>query len=245
VKQQPVPCPGCQQPPQIRPEHPAVEGDAWALVACMNADCVLFPLIVHDKVGVADDRGTDAYKAIAVANWNRAFGSSAELASARRHLELADQEVTRLQREHDRLQARAEELYAAIVEHRRLADDEKLYATAGLSPQRERAQALERLTRRLVSLERVVDAATAYRDNREKEPFSDQAWDELVDALADHEDEMVELAPPFAAARDALRALIVRYVELVGQGMLDRWDPNDDREVVEARSALRVLESIP
>jgi hypothetical protein len=66
----PLPCPFCGSEPELFPEDPEREGDAWGEVACVNEDCPAQPR-VKDGEGACDYRGSDAYKAAAVARWNK------------------------------------------------------------------------------------------------------------------------------------------------------------------------------
>ena len=64
----PVPC-LCGAMPSVWPEDPTKEGGAWACVKCENPKCPANPRI-NDDESVADDRGSDAYKAVAIERWN-------------------------------------------------------------------------------------------------------------------------------------------------------------------------------
>lgn len=66
----PLPCPFCGWPPAVLPLRPKKEGNAWGAVECVNDDCPAKPR-VEDGEDVADERGSDAYKAAAVTRWNR------------------------------------------------------------------------------------------------------------------------------------------------------------------------------
>ena len=66
----PKPCPFCGAAPEVRPKDPETEGDAWGEVACVNPECPAQPS-VQDGEDVADERGSDAYKAAAIKRWNR------------------------------------------------------------------------------------------------------------------------------------------------------------------------------
>ena len=62
-------CPFCGCVPEVGPENPKKEGDAWAYVICTNTDCHAQPG-VGDGQDVSDDRGPDAYKESAIKRWN-------------------------------------------------------------------------------------------------------------------------------------------------------------------------------
>lgn len=64
----PLPCPLCGSPPTVLPLTKD-EGNAWGRVECRKCH-----LHVDDGEGVCDDRGSEVYKAIAVARWNRLCG---------------------------------------------------------------------------------------------------------------------------------------------------------------------------
>ena len=64
------PCPFCNSIPEVNPENPEKEGTAWGEVRCVNIDCPTYPFAVQDGESVADDRGSDAYKKIAIRRWN-------------------------------------------------------------------------------------------------------------------------------------------------------------------------------
>lgn len=68
--EKPKPCPFCGAPPEIYPKRPGIEGNAFGQVHCENDACPAQPC-VNDDEDVADDRGSDAYKAIAIERWNR------------------------------------------------------------------------------------------------------------------------------------------------------------------------------
>ena len=65
----PLPCPFCGVTPSVLPEDPSVEGNAWGVVHCYNTLCAAQPT-VSDGVTICDERGSDAYKAVAVLRWN-------------------------------------------------------------------------------------------------------------------------------------------------------------------------------
>lgn len=73
----PLPCPFCGKPPQVFPENPAEEGNAWGAVACVNVRCPAQPE-VFDGSQQADDRGSAAYKRLAIKRWNRRAVSAPE-----------------------------------------------------------------------------------------------------------------------------------------------------------------------
>lgn len=66
----PIPCPWCGLVPVVLPEDPKTEGNCWAQVACVNADCPAKPS-VRDGEMCNDERGSDAYKEIAIQRWNK------------------------------------------------------------------------------------------------------------------------------------------------------------------------------
>lgn len=69
-----LPCPFCGAEPVVLPGNPNIEGDAWAAVQCQNAKCPTFDsyhgVTVLDGEQVADSRGSDGYKAVAIRRWN-------------------------------------------------------------------------------------------------------------------------------------------------------------------------------
>lgn len=67
---EPKPCPWCGAIPAVFPECPAIEGNCWGRVQCMNKACPAKPS-VGDGEKVSDERGSDAYKACAIERWNR------------------------------------------------------------------------------------------------------------------------------------------------------------------------------
>jgi hypothetical protein len=69
MKHSPLPCPFCGSSPEVFPDDPNKEGAAWARVACVNPACQSQPE-VFDGEDVADSRGSDAYKALAITRWN-------------------------------------------------------------------------------------------------------------------------------------------------------------------------------
>ena len=71
----PLPCPFCGKLPVIGPTRPMLYGDAWGEVRCRNARCPAQPYVL-DGASVADDRGSGAYKDLAIARWNKRAGSA-------------------------------------------------------------------------------------------------------------------------------------------------------------------------
>lgn len=65
----PLPCPFCGGAPVVLPEDPRIDGDAWGEVRCENQRCPVQP-ICGDGATVADDRGSAAYKRLAIRRWN-------------------------------------------------------------------------------------------------------------------------------------------------------------------------------
>ena len=63
------PCPFCGEQPMVSPANPEEHGTAWGSVSCENKECPARP-IVRDGVEVSDDRGSEAYKMIAIWRWN-------------------------------------------------------------------------------------------------------------------------------------------------------------------------------
>lgn len=64
------PCPFCGELPEVGPKDPEEEGNAWGYVQCVNPKCPARPR-VRDGEDMADDRGSDVYKKIAIERWNR------------------------------------------------------------------------------------------------------------------------------------------------------------------------------
>ena len=65
-----LPCPWCGKTPEVFPKDPEVSGNAWGSVCCVNKKCQAQPY-VNDGSLVADDRGSDKYKELAIKRWNR------------------------------------------------------------------------------------------------------------------------------------------------------------------------------
>lgn len=75
----PLGCPFCGTTPTVLPER-ADQGNAWGEVVCLNPECATYchaqdrGVSVADGEDIADDRGSDGYKAAAIRRWNtRAF----------------------------------------------------------------------------------------------------------------------------------------------------------------------------
>jgi hypothetical protein len=66
----PLPCPFCGKEPDVYPHHPETEGNAWGEVVCVNGRCPAQPRVLDGAV-IADERGTAAYKRLAIKRWNR------------------------------------------------------------------------------------------------------------------------------------------------------------------------------
>ncbi|MBI3229877.1 MAG: hypothetical protein HYZ45_06775 [Burkholderiales bacterium] len=73
-KLEPLSCPFCGEMPVILPTVEDVDagvcGAAYAEVRCINMRCPAQPS-VHDGAEIADDRGSQAYKKLAIARWNQ------------------------------------------------------------------------------------------------------------------------------------------------------------------------------
>ena len=68
----PLPCPFCGSTPVVEPADPKISGNAWGAVRCVNEECTAKP-VVRDGENISDDRGSDVYKSIATARWNKRF----------------------------------------------------------------------------------------------------------------------------------------------------------------------------
>ena len=66
----PLPCPFCGKTPKVFPSRPELDGNAWGAVRCINIRCPAMPN-VNDGSRVSDERGSDAYKRLAIKRWNR------------------------------------------------------------------------------------------------------------------------------------------------------------------------------
>jgi len=66
----PLPCPFCGKAPEVGPVCPETEGNAWGYVECVNQRCPAKPR-VRDGAKRSDERGSVAYKALAIRRWNR------------------------------------------------------------------------------------------------------------------------------------------------------------------------------
>jgi len=66
-------CPFCGVVPQIEPQNPKVEGNAWGRVKCINLNCPAMPEVLDGEM-VSDDRGSEKYKKAAIRRWNRRLG---------------------------------------------------------------------------------------------------------------------------------------------------------------------------
>jgi hypothetical protein len=65
----PLSCPFCGSIPKVLPDNPEDEGSAWGEVRCVNRGCAVQPRCM-DGATVADDRGSAAYKRLAIRRWN-------------------------------------------------------------------------------------------------------------------------------------------------------------------------------
>lgn len=66
----PLPCPFCGKLPEVYPKDPSREGNAFGQVRCENDRCQAQP-VVNDGALSADERGSAAYKRLAIRRWNR------------------------------------------------------------------------------------------------------------------------------------------------------------------------------
>lgn len=70
-------CPFCGSPPELEPDNPERDGDAWGSVRCTDIECPThdhargYGVSVSDGLSVADARGSGAYIDAAIARWNR------------------------------------------------------------------------------------------------------------------------------------------------------------------------------
>lgn len=70
MNEQPLPCPFCGAVPEVWPLDPKREGNAWGEVVCCNPECHCRPRVGDGQL-IGDERGSDAYKAAAIARWNQ------------------------------------------------------------------------------------------------------------------------------------------------------------------------------
>lgn len=66
----PLPCPFCGELPKVLPSRPDLDGNAWGAVSCVNTKCPAMPR-VQDGAAILDERGSAAYKALAIKRWNQ------------------------------------------------------------------------------------------------------------------------------------------------------------------------------
>jgi hypothetical protein len=134
-------CPFCGEMPALQPRNPKEEGNAWGAVYCDNPKCVANPR-VRDGESVADERGTDAYQAIAIRRWNTRPAEDRKAdegvdwarANADSVLRFENQKLTT---ERDALRAQIEELEGNL-RYTEDAFDDRLRAYHDLSAQIER-----------------------------------------------------------------------------------------------------------
>ena len=69
-KIKPLPCPFCGGTASVLPADPEKMGNAWGRVSCQNLDCPANPT-VDDGANIADDRGSNEYKKLAILRWNK------------------------------------------------------------------------------------------------------------------------------------------------------------------------------
>lgn len=73
----PLPCPFCGALPEVGPANPHLHGNAFGYVQCVNHRCASFNAAtgfgarVRDGADSCDDRGSAAYKRLAIQRWNR------------------------------------------------------------------------------------------------------------------------------------------------------------------------------
>ncbi|HDY89368.1 MAG TPA: hypothetical protein ENH82_14790 [bacterium] len=67
----PLPCPFCGKLPKVGPINPEISGNAFGYVKCVNKRCAIFGACVRDGSRIADERGSDKYKDLAIRRWNR------------------------------------------------------------------------------------------------------------------------------------------------------------------------------
>ena len=71
----PKPCPFCGVQPMVGPKDPKREGTAWGFVQCENPKCPTWHIDggvrVMDGAECCDDRGSEAYKQLAIERWNQ------------------------------------------------------------------------------------------------------------------------------------------------------------------------------
>ena len=73
----PAACPFCGSPPELEPDNPETDGNAWGEVRCTDIECAthdhvrVYGVSVSDGESVNDDRGPGAYIDAAITRWNR------------------------------------------------------------------------------------------------------------------------------------------------------------------------------